>query len=117
MQIKNDDESDEKRELSLTTSQYQVDNRSWAAKDSFFYRVRRSTQLAPLPLQSDRNNEVMQERIYKLELLHCKKRGVTEHPRGAIFYCFRGNSMGYHGNSIILLLWGVPIHRVFYSVG
>ena len=48
--------------------------------------------------------------------VHCKKRGVTEHPRGAIFYCFRGNSMGYHGNSKILLPWGVPIHRVFYSV-
>ena len=46
---------------------------------------------------------------------HCKKRGVTEHPRGAIFYCFRGNSMGYHGNSKILLSWGVPIHNVFYS--
>ena len=48
---------------------------------------------------------------------HCKKRGVTEHPRGAIFYYFRGNSntMGYHGNSKILLPWGVPIHRVFYS--
>ena len=48
--------------------------------------------------------------------VHCKKRGVTEHPRGAIFYCFCGNSMGYHGNSKILLPWGVPIHRVFYSV-
>ena len=48
--------------------------------------------------------------------VHCKKRSVTEHPRGAIFYCFRGNSMGYHGNSKILLPWGVPIHRVFYSV-
>ena len=46
---------------------------------------------------------------------HSKKRGVTEHPRGAIFYCFRGNSIGYHGNSKILLPWGVPIHRVFYS--
>ena len=45
--------------------------------------------------------------------VHCKKRGVTEHPRGAIFYCFRGNSMGYYGNSKILLPWGVPIHRVF----
>ena len=45
-----------------------------------------------------------------------KKRGVTEHPRGAIFYCFRGNSMGYHGNSKILLPWGVQLHRVFYSV-
>ena len=22
--------------------------------------------------------------------LHCKKRGVSEHPRGAIFYCFYG---------------------------
>ena len=60
--MQNDDESDEKRELSLT-SRYQVNNRSWAAKDSFFYRVRRSTQLAPLPLQSDRNNEVMQEAL------------------------------------------------------
>ena len=48
--------------------------------------------------------------------VHCKKRGVTEHPRGAIFYCFHGNSMGYHGNSKILLPWGVPIHRIFYSV-
>ena len=46
---------------------------------------------------------------------HCKKRGVTEHPRGAIFYCFRGNSMGYHGNSKILLPWGVQLHRIFYS--
>ena len=52
--------------------------------------------------------------FYYTTPLHCKKRGVTEHPRGAIFYCFRGNSMGYHGNS---LPWGVPIHRVFYSVG
>ena len=24
--------------------------------------------------------------------------------------------MGYHGNSKILLPWGVPIHHVFYSV-
>ena len=48
--------------------------------------------------------------------IHCKKCGVTEHPRGAIFYCFRGNSMGYHGNSKILLPWGVPIHHIFYSV-
>ena len=48
--------------------------------------------------------------------IHCKKRSVTEHPRGAIFYCFRGNSMGYHGNSKILLPWGVQLHRVFYSV-
>ena len=46
-------------------------------------------------------------------IYHCKKCGVTEHPRGAIFYCFRGNSMGFHGNSKILLLWGVPIHSVF----
>ena len=50
------------------------------------------------------------------ESVHCKKRGVTEHPRGAIFYCFRGNSMGYHGNSKILLPWGVQLHCVFYSV-
>ena len=50
-------------------------------------------------------------------MVHCKKHGVTGHPRGAIFYCFRGNSMGYHGNSKILLPWGVPINRVFYSVG
>ena len=48
--------------------------------------------------------------------IHCKKRGVTEHPRGAIFYCFHGNSMGNHGNSKIVLPWGVPIHHVFYSV-
>ena len=48
--------------------------------------------------------------------IHCKKRGVTEHPRGAIFYCFHGNSMGYHGNSKILLPWGVQLHHVFYSV-
>ena len=46
---------------------------------------------------------------------HCKKCGVTEHPKGAIFYCFHGNSMGYHGNSKILLPWGVQLHRVFYS--
>ena len=52
----------------------------------------------------------------KLYAIHCKKRGVTEHPRGAIFYCFHGNSMGYHGNSKILLPWGVQLHRVFYSV-
>ena len=45
-----------------------------------------------------------------------KKRGVTEHPRGAIFYGFRGNSMGYHGNNKILLPWGVQLHHVFYSV-
>ena len=37
--------------------------------------------------------------ILPVECTHCKKRGVTEHPRGAIFYCFRGNNMGYHGNS------------------
>ena len=48
--------------------------------------------------------------------MHCKKRGVTEHPRGVIFYCFRGNSMSYHGNSKILLPWGVQLHCVFYSV-
>ena len=24
--------------------------------------------------------------------------------------------MGYHGNSKILLPWGVPIHHIFYSV-
>ena len=54
--------------------------------------------------------------MYPAAKVHCKKRGVTEHPRGAIFYCFRGNSMGYHGNNKILLPWGVPIHRVFYSV-
>ena len=33
----------------------------------------------------------------------------------AIFYCFHDNSMGYHGDSKILLPWGVPIHRIFYS--
>ena len=45
-----------------------------------------------------------------------KKRGVAGHPRGAIFYCFHGgNSMCYHGNSKILLPWGVQLHRVFYS--
>ena len=48
--------------------------------------------------------------------IHCKKRGVTEHPRGAIFYCFHGNPYCYHGNSKILLPWGVQLHRVFYSV-
>ena len=48
--------------------------------------------------------------------IHCKKCGVTEHPKGAIFYCFHGNSMGYHGNSKILLPWGVQLHRIFYSV-
>ena len=48
--------------------------------------------------------------------LHCKKRGVSEHPRGAIFYCFHGNPYCYHGNSKILLPWGVQLHRVFYSV-
>ena len=35
--------------------------------------------------------------------VHCKKCGVTEHPRGAIFYCFHGNPYCYHGNSKILL--------------
>ena len=44
---------------------------------------------------------------------HCKKRGVSEHPRGAIFYCFHGNPYCYHGNSKILLPWGVQLHRVF----
>ena len=44
--------------------------------------------------------------------LHCKKCGVTEHPKGAIFYCFRGNSMGYHGNSKILLPWGVQARPI-----
>ena len=34
----------------------------------------------------------------------------------SIHDCFRGNSMGYHGNSKILLPWGVQLHRVFYSV-
>ena len=40
-----------------------------------------------------------------LKRLQCKKCGVTDHecPRGAIFSCFRGNSMGYHGNMKILL--------------
>ena len=48
-------------------------------------------------------------------LAHCKKRSVTEHPKGAIFYCFHGNPYCYHGNSKILLPWGVQLHRVFYS--
>ena len=53
--------------------------------------------------------------------VHCKKRGVSEHPRGAIFYCFHGEqyftvSIVTHGNSKILLPWGVQLHRVFYSV-
>ena len=43
---------------------------------------------------------------------YCKKCGVTEHPRGAIFSCFRGNSMGYNGNMKILLPWGILIHRI-----
>ena len=32
--------------------------------------------------------------------------GVTERPRGAIFSCFRGNRMGYHGNvnSVVALI-------------
>ena len=49
---------------------------------------------------------------------HCKKCSVTERPRGAIFSCFCGNSMGYHGNMKILLPgpWGVPIYHIFYSV-
>ena len=51
-----------------------------------------------------------------LVVLHCKKCGVTEHPRGAIFYCFHCNPYCYHGNSKILLPWGVQLHRVFYSV-
>ena len=45
-----------------------------------------------------------------------KKRGVSEHPKGAIFYCFHGNPYCYHGNSKILLPWGVQLHHVFYSV-
>ena len=49
--------------------------------------------------------------------LHCKKCGVSEHPRGAIFYCFHDNPYCYHGNSKILLPWGVQLHRFFYSVG
>ena len=48
--------------------------------------------------------------------VHCKKHGVTEHPKGAIFYCFHGNPYCYHGNSKILLPWGVQLLRVFYSV-
>ena len=48
--------------------------------------------------------------------VHCKKCGVTEHPRGAIFYCFHGNPYCYHGNRKILLPWGVQLHRFFYSV-
>ena len=48
-------------------------------------------------------------------ITHCKKRGVSEHPRGAIFYFCHGNPYCYHGNSKILLPWGVPIHHVFYS--
>ena len=48
--------------------------------------------------------------------VHCKKCGVTEHPKGAIFYCFHGNPYCYHGNSTILLPWGVQLHRIFYSV-
>ena len=45
-----------------------------------------------------------------------KKRGILEHPRGAIFYCFHGNPYCYHRNSKILLPWGVQLHRIFYSV-
>ena len=48
--------------------------------------------------------------------VHCKKCGVTERSRGAIFSCFHGNSVGYHGNKKILLPWGIPIHHIFYSV-
>ena len=46
---------------------------------------------------------------------HFKKRSVSEHPRGVIFYCFHGNLYCYHGNSKILLPWGVQLHRVFYN--
>ena len=49
-------------------------------------------------------------------ILHCKRHGVSEHPRGAIFYCFHGNPYCYHGNSKILLPWGVQLHHIFYSV-
>ena len=45
--------------------------------------------------------------------LHCKKCGVSEHPRGA---CFHGNPYCYHGNSKILLPWGVQLHHIFNSV-
>ena len=49
--------------------------------------------------------------------MHFKKCGVTEHPRGAIFYCFRGNSMGwlrqsnsYCSMQVAHLPWNVRIH-------
>ena len=43
-------------------------------------------------------------------IYHCKKCGVTEHPRGAIFYCFHGNSMGYNGKNIAPLGCSVTPH-------
>ena len=55
------------------------------------------------------------ENIQGIIRAHCKKCGVTERPRGAIFSCFHGNSIGYHGNMKILPPWGVPIHHIFYS--
>ena len=63
-----------------------------------------------------RNELQKKSHIVMHACMHCIKCGVTEHPRGAIFYCFRSNSMGYHGNMKILLLWGILIHRIFYSV-
>ena len=37
---------------------------------------------------------------------HCKKCGVSERPRGAMFSCFHCNLYCYHGNGKILLPWG-----------
>ena len=87
-------------------SLYQMGACTWSPFTRWEYECAHGV---PLP-----NGSVHMESLYQM---HCKKRAVTEHPRGAIFYCFRGNSMDYHGNSKILLPWGVPIHRVFYSVG
>ena len=50
------------------------------------------------------------------ESMHCKKCGVLEHLRGAIFSCSHGNPYCYHGNRKILLPWGIQLHHIFYSV-
>ena len=47
--------------------------------------------------------------------IHCKKCGVLECPRGAIFSCFHGNPYCYHGNRKILLpSWTIQLHHIFY---
>ena len=54
--------------------------------------------------------------LLAISIYTVKKCGVTECPRGAIFSCFHGNSMSYHGNMKILLPWGVSIYHIFFTV-